>query len=743
MASIGKIARRTFLVGAAAVVGGVAVGAYVVSRPAPNPLRPGDGEAALTPFVLIRRDGITLIAPRAEMGQGTSTTWAALIAEELDVTLDQIRIEHGPPAKAYYNHAMMGLMTEGNIYDSSAFARNLGDLMGSLGRVFDMQVTGGSTSMKDGFDRMRAAGAAAREMLKAAAAEQLGLRVRDLKTEAGHVIAPSGARIPYTDLAEAAALQEPRDIALRDPRSWKILGKTQARPDVPGKATGTAQFSIDTRLPGMKFAAIRMTPTRGGMRRFDGRDAARMPGVEKVIDLGDGVAVVASNTWLAQQAVDSIEIDWGRAPYLESTEDQFKALEAAFRGEPNSSLRDEGDVSQSLPNEISAEYRVPFLAHATMEPMNATAWLDGKGLQLWVGHQAPTFLKAQAAEEAGISEDEVTVHVTLMGGGFGRRSEMDFGVIATRIAKALPGTPVQVTWSREEDMTHGFYRPGAIGRFRGAVRDGRAVLIDGDVAAPALTAPALKRWVGFAPSGPDAAVTEGSHNQPYDVPNFRMRGFTASDMPPVGFWRSVGASYNGFFFDSFMDELAHSAGADPLAFRMAMARDEWEPGFYVLEAVRDMSGWTGQTPEGVGRGVAMVYSFGTPTAVVLEVAQIDDRVRITQAWIAADPGVALDPGNIEAQLTGGLAMGLSAAIGEEITFEQGRVTQMNFPDYPPLRMPDMPQVSVRILENQPRLHGVGEVAVPPAAPALANALYDLTGTRHRSLPLNKEVSFWA
>ncbi|MFZ7093397.1 molybdopterin cofactor-binding domain-containing protein [Primorskyibacter sp. 2E233] len=742
MASIGKIARRSFLFGSLAIVGGAAFGAWYVTKPAPNPLDPKDG--ALNPFVMINADGITLIAPHAEMGQGTHTTWAALLAEELDVTLDQVRVIHGPPAQAYYNSALMseGLPNKG--YDASGFQHSLAEAMGHLGKVFSMQVTGGSTAMKDGFERMRVAGAGAREMLKEAAARRLGVDRASLSTKGGMVIAPDGTEIAYTDLAGELDGIKPPKVTLRPQSEWTVLGKPQPRIDIPGKSTGTAQFGIDTRLPGMKYAAVRMAPTRAGMKSFDGFEAGRMPGVEKVVDLGNGVAVIANNTWLAMQAVNAIPVEWDDAAYPATTEAAFAALETAFDTEPDSTMREDGN-SDEIPSGatmLEAEYRVPFLAHATMEPLNATAWFEGEKLRLWCGNQGPVFLQKACADEAGVDEADVEVNVTLMGGGFGRRGEFDYAVIATRVAKALPGTPVNVTWSREEDMTHDFYRPPAIARIKGAVQDGLPIAFDAKVSSPSIAAQALKRWMGFAPSGPDKSIVDGIFNQPYGIPNYRVHGHLADIAPPLGFWRSVGASYNGFFHESFMDELAHAAGADPMEMRLKLTRDEWLPGFFCLEAVRDMSGWTGKTPEGVGRGLAMVYSFGTPVAMVIEVKDQDGLIRLTNAWIAADPGIALDPGIIEAQLTGGMAYGLSAAIGEEITFDGGVAQQQNFPDYEPLRMSQMPPVQVQILENQERLNGIGEPGTPPAAPALANAIFDLTGKRARELPLNKTFDFY-
>ncbi|WP_323780483.1 xanthine dehydrogenase family protein molybdopterin-binding subunit [Leisingera sp.] len=741
MASIGKIARRSFLIGSAAIVGGVAFGAYYVSRPAPNPLKPAEGEAALTPFVLIDRKGITLFAPRAEMGQGVKTSWAALIAEELDVELDQVRVLHGPAAKAYYNSAFIADALPGKGYDSGNFKHSIGEALGHLGKVLNLHGTGGSTSMKDGFKRMRHAGATARETLKQAAAERLGLSRGQLSTAKGAVIAPDGTLIPYSDLAIEAAKLDPVEADLRPSNEWRLIGKSQPRLDMVEKSTGTAEFGIDVRLPGMKFAALRMNPRQGGgMKRFDAAAAAAMPGVEKVIDMGAGVAVVASNTWLAMQAVEAIEVDWGNAPYPPETDQIFARIAEAFDDAPNSVLRDDGDADQ-LPvgaTELTADYQVPYLAHATMEPMNATALLEGGKLTVWCGNQMPAFTQSKCAAEAGLDAEQVDIRTTYLGGGFGRRVEFDYAVFATRAAKAIPGVPVQLTWSRKEDMQHDMYRPGAMARMRGAVKDGTAVLMDGKVAAASPTEQAMKRLADFTPAGPDKVHVEGFFNSPYAIPNYRMAGHISDLQIPVGFWRSVGNSFNAFFVESFIDEMAHAAGTDPLEFRLDLARREWEPAAGVLEAVKEMSGWTGATPDGVGRGVALCYSFGTPVAEVIEVAEENGRIRIVKAWIACDMGQVIDPEIVKAQMFGGMAYGLSAACFGEITFSDGAAEQGNFPDYDALRMHTMPKTVVKVLETQAHMGGAGEPGTPPAAPALANALFDLSGKRARHLPLMHE-----
>ncbi|GAA6196317.1 xanthine dehydrogenase family protein molybdopterin-binding subunit [Pseudophaeobacter arcticus] len=743
MASLKKIARRSFLVGSAAILGGVAFGTYKYHQPAPNPLEPGEGKAVLNPFVFVDQSGVTLIAPRAEMGQGVRSSWAALIAEELDVDPAQVNVIHGPAAKAYYNSAMMAEALPGRGYNASDFQHSLGQIVGNFSKFLDLQVTGGSSSMKDGFTRMRLAGASARETLKEAAAQRLGVARALLETENGYVLAPGDVKLSYAELATEAAALEPQEPELRPAAQWKYIGKPVPRIDMTAKVTGTAGFGVDTRIEGMKFAAIKQNPHFGaGMRGFDASTAKDMAGVEQILDLGDAVAVVGSNTWLAQQAVEAIEVDWEPATYPKTTDAIFAEIEAAFDGSANSTMRDDGDVD-SLPDGaelIEAEYRLPYLAHATMEPMNATALYTGDALEIWAPNQGPTVVQKAAAALTGLDTEAVTVNTTFLGGGFGRRIEVDYTNRAVQIAQQLKGTPVQLTWSREEDMRHDYYRPGAIGRYRAAVKDGKAVMVHGKIAAQSTTQEGAGRMLGLPMSGPDKGHVDAAFNQPLAIPNFRVEGYIAKPMIPVGFWRSVAASFNGFFSDSIIDEMAHKAGRDPLEFRLELARAEWEPAAKVLETVRDMSGWTGTTPAGIGRGVALAYSFGTPVAQVIEVADRDGDIAITKAWIAADLGLVVDPQNTEAQLFSGLAYGLSAACFGEITFDNGAVEQENFPDYDAMRMPSMPSVEVAVLQQQKHMGGAGEPGTPPAAPALTNALFDLTGKRARELPLNKQFS---
>lgn len=746
MASWKTITRRSFLVLGAAFLGGAAFGVYKVAEVPANPLVPGPDGMPLNPWVIINADGITVIAPRAEMGQGISTTLAALVAEELDVDWDQVRVLHGPPAQAYYNAGFVARMSNEPDFRLSQQPRSHNAILAAVPKIFSMQLTGGSTGAIGGYVQMRLAGAGAREALKAAAARRLGVAPDTLRTESGKVI---GAQtFTYAELAAEAADLVPEDVALRDPSTWRYVGTSMPRLDMVAKSTGTETFGIDIVLPGMKFATVRMNPRRGGaMTSFDPAAALALPGVEQVVGLGNGIAVIASNTWTAIQAAQLVDVQWGEADYPADTAAMLTRIEAAFATEPDSRLRDEGDVEAELAkgDVIEAEYRVPFLAHASMEPLNATAWVKADGsVEVWCGNQAPIMTRDAIAGALRIGSDRVTLHTPVMGGGFGGRTDPVPAVLAARVAAAMPDTPVKLTYSREEDMGQDFYRPAAIARLSGRVENGKATALWGRTAAPSATRSALTRLIGFAPPGPDRATVEGGFDQPYGLPHYRYDGHVADLTVPLGFWRSVGNSMNAFFLESFIDELAHAAKADPLTFRLELMRDTHAPSATLLETVREMSGWDGLKRPGFGRGVAFCYSFGTPVAQVIEVEQTPGGIRMTRAWIACDPGLAMDPSIVEAQMTGGMVFGLSAAVQEEITFADQAVVQQNFPDHDALRMHATPRFEVRVLQNNGsfgHIGGVGEPGTPPAAPALANALFDLTGTRARELPLNKTFAF--
>ncbi len=749
MSRLGKYTRRGFIIASVAVAGGVAFGVRTYRAQLENPLLAGlgSGEAALTQYIKITGDGISIITPRAEMGQGIHTMLASLVAEELDVELDQIRTEHGPPSPAYYNG---GVVEEGFPFPSTdngaiaEFARAQRDIPAVF---LGYQITGGSTSTHDAYDRMRRAGAVARETLKAAAAARTGLDPAQLTTEAGAVVLPDGNRISYTDLAaEAAAIDLADAPDLRARSAWRILGKSQDRLDVVDKSTGRAIYAIDVRLPGMRFGALRRSPHIGGaMRSFDPSAALAMEGVDAVIDIGDGVVAVASDTWTAMQALDAVTFDWDPPSFPADTAGHYETIAAAFQpAQLDSRQRDDGDVEAALAGAevIEGEYRAPYLAHATMEPMSAAAFMQDGALQIWTGTQGPTVARREAALAAGLEEDAVTITTTLLGGGFGRRGEMDFVQIAARLAVQMEGTPVLLTYPRAEDTSRGPYRPAAMSRFRAAIKDGVPLAVDISTASPSIMSGMSARGGSPAPIpsfAPDFTLTQALWDQPYGIENYRTTGYKSDPLLPVSFWRSVGASQNSFFHECMMDELAVAAGRDPVEMRLELLTDA--PSRAVLEAVAEMASWGTPPAAGRARGVAFALAFGVPTAQIVEIEETPDGIMVRDVWIAADVGVALDPRNLDAQLISGVNFGLSAAIGEEITLTDGVVDQSNYHDYQVLRMYQAPRIHTRILENQPHIRGIGEPGTPPTAPALANAVFALTGQRLRALPLGRSVVF--
>ena len=486
---MGKILRRTFLISTAAIAGGVAFGAYKLNQTYPNPLEgnTAEGEETFNPYIKITKDNqITIMIPRAEMGQGVATTLAALVAEELDVEMASIKTELAPASYAYYNSAMLADGAPLAHYNRSMLANIMRSSMAGLGKLLGLQVTGGSSAIADAFDKLREAGATARETLKLAAETKSGAAIDQMKTENGKVILPDGKSFTYGELAEAAAkLSPPKSVSLRDPSKWKILGKSVPRTDIVAKSTGAPLFGIDVDLPDMVYATVRMNPRLGGgMIKFNGDKAKKVKNVIDVIDMtapeneafGGGFAVIATNTWAAFQGADAVEVEWDKPPYPNETKEIMGVIETALKEGDGDNLRDDGDVDLSFAdapreNIVEAEYRVPYLAHATMEPMNATAQLKNGRLDIWTGTQAPTLVRADCASEAGVEELNTFVHSTYLGGGFGRRGEVDFPRYAARIAKHTKDRPVKVTWTREEDMTHDTYRPASISRWRARIGD--------------------------------------------------------------------------------------------------------------------------------------------------------------------------------------------------------------------------------------------------------------------------------
>ncbi|MBO9478994.1 xanthine dehydrogenase family protein molybdopterin-binding subunit [Shimia sp. R11_0] len=745
MGKVGKIARRSFLIGAAAVAGGVAFGVYKVRTPYENPLKNdlADGAATFNPWVVIDGNGITLITPHGDKGQGVAHAQAALIAEELDVEFGQFQIDFGKPDKAYWNRALAADGAPFMATDESFAAEATRGVMGGMMKLLGMQLTGGSTAMPDSFDKLREAGAVARETLKLAASTKTGVPVAQLKTAQGAVILPDGSTLAYTDLAaEAAELEPVTDIRLRAPAQWRLIGKPMNRIDMVAKSTGTLAYGIDVDIDGMVHAAVMCNPRQGGaLLSYDASAAKDMRGVQEVVEVTGGVAVIADNTWRAIQAVQAIDAEWGEAPYPAEQEDHWAAIEASFNETHlDKEWRNEGDVSAALAGgkAVEAEYRVPYVAHAPLEPLNATVLVEDDKVTVWTGHQIPRMLQDLVAKITGHSAAQVDLVNHFMGGSFGHRLEFKHVELAAEIANQMRGTPVKLTYSREEDFAHDYPRHIGMARGSGAVKDGKVIAMDLEVATPSVVASQMGR-AGVTVPGPDMQIAAGAWNNPYGLENFRMRAYRAPELAPVSSWRSVGASAGGFFFDSLLDELIHEAGADPLEERIRLMQHDVSR--KVLEAVGEMSNWGSPLGPNKGRGIAFVESFGVPTAEVIEVTNTEDGITIDKVWVAADVGTVIDPVNFENLVQGGVVFALGHAMNSEITYSDGMAEQANYWDAEGMRMMQCPEIMVRGLENGAAVRGVGEPPIPPAAPALANAIFAATGQRIRELPLYHHVDF--
>ncbi len=755
MGKIAKYTRRGFLGLGLAAAGGLAVGYYYYKKPYPNPLPDtlAEGDFSFTPYVIIGSDNaITIITPRAEMGQGIHTTLAALVAEELGVDMDQITAEHGPAAAAYFNGAMLREGAPFPFFEDGFIAETARGAMGVLGKFLALQVTGGSSATIDAFEKMREAGATARAVLLEAAAKRWGVEASSLITERAEVINPSGVRLTYGELAaEAAKLTLPNPPALKDPSSWRILGKSQPRVEVREKVTGAPIYGIDVQLPDMLYATVAMSP-RFGVKAKSADKAAAMAvqGVLNVVDVstttGHGFGIIASNTWAAFEGARALAPEWETANYPADTAGLKVLWTEALNREASFTLGGTGDPETALQgaDAIEASYSLPYLAHTTMEPMNATAQFKDGRLTLWLGTQGPGIAAMATATLLGIETDDVEVITTRLGGGFGRRTEVDVPLYAAAIAAQTGGKPVKVTWTREEDIRHDTYRPMAQARLRATLKDGMPEALDYRVAAPSINKSVMARTfpdLGGG-AGPDRSILDGSFDQPLSWPHARFAAHQVDTDIPVGFWRSVGNSINGFVHEGFLDELAMAGGQDPLAMRLAMMKDpRHAPARAALKKVAEMADWGPALPNGVGQGIAHTLSFGTWVAEVVRVDMRSGAVKIDKIWAVADPGLVLDPANFEAQITSGIIYGLSAAIGQEITFAEGRVEQENFYDYDALRMAGVPPIEVKLLENSPRMGGAGEPGTPPIAAALGNAIFAASGQRLRALPFGNEVEF--
>lgn len=742
------IARRTFLVGSAAVAGGVAFGYWKLKQPYPNPLLKHlpEGHTPLGDYVLLGPDGVTLITPRGEMGQGVQSAIAMLLAEELELPWEEIKFAAGPPGKAYYNRAIAEDTMPISPFDEGTMAKLMRGAVPLVGKLLAMQVTGGSSAMPDHFERMRVVGAIARETLKRAAAQTWATKGESLRAKDGKILGTGGQSIAYADLAGSLALvQVPDEVALKPKEQWRYIGKSMPRLDIPPKVKGTAMFSGDFRPKGLVFAALRLNPFRaGGFESYDDKAALAIPGVSKVIEIDAGLAVIAVDSWSAMKGAQALSVQWKKASYPQTTQGHYEACLASLDGEPQNTARDEGNCDKALGSDetLSAEYRAPYLAHACMEPVNATVRWDqgeGGGLEMWVGHQTPTDILDILKKKFQLNPDQAKIHVQYMGGGFGRKLESDYCDYAIQVARAMPGVPVQVFFSRSEDLQNDFYRPIAVGRAQGLVKDKKIHALDLQVAAVSIMDSMMDRNSDLTVPGPDSTITMTLNYQPYQIRHYRCRGYRVSNLLPVASWRSVGASQNAFFHESMMDELITGAGLDPLAARMDLIQEPTCKA--VLRAVGKLSRWGSPLPKHRARGLAFWVSFGVPCAQVVEIEQQERGIRVVKVYAVVDPGIAIDPQNVEAQLFSAINFGLGSAMFNEITVQGGRVKQSNFHDFAPLRMYQSPEFELRVLQDNPHVRGMGEPGVPPAAPALANAIFALTQKRLREMPFSKSVQF--
>jgi len=739
--------RRRFLLAGTAVGGGLLIG-YGVSRPrdllGSSATLPAEaGETSLNAWIKIATDGaVTVAIPRAEMGQGIYTALAMLLAEELDVPWAQVHCIQAPVDKVYANVVMFAAGAPFDPEDDGFIANSGRWTFERLGRVLGIQATGGSSSVRDGWITMRAAGAAARDMLLRAGAARMAVATDQCRTENGEVLhAASGRSIAYGELAgDAARLDPAKNLKYKAAAEYKLIGHSVPRVDVPGKVTGAAEYAIDVRPPGLVYAAVKANPVFGGkLVSIDDANARAMPGVIEVVSLDNAVIVIADSYWRARQALAKVDIEFDDGV---NANFDMTALDAIVKNafeDSGSAYEDSGDARSKIDAAATvhdAEYSAPLLAHACMEPINCTVLVSDTHCEIWSGNQAPTLFRNAAADLTGLAKDNIVLHTTLMGGGFGRRAEIGVLHQAIPAAMAVRGRPVQLIWSREEDMRHDVYRPPAAVRFQATLTaDGRIEAWHNRIVSPSVTQAMLKRTYPSLPTGgPDKTNAEGAAFLPYRVADRRVEHI-AVDLPvPVGYWRSVGHSFNAFFTECFMDELAVAADQDPIEFRLAhldgRAREK-----RLLRLLAQRSGWGRPTVPGRARGVALHESFGSIVGQVAEVEIIDGAVKVHRVVCVIDCGFAVHPDNVVAQMESGIIFGLTAALHGEITINDGTIEQSNFPDYRILKLAESPHIETNVINSGAPLGGVGEPGTPPIAPAVANAVSTLTGKRVRQLPI--------
>ena len=716
MNSMMEISRRNFLKNTALIGGGLVV-AFVI----PGANRFTQAESATdTPFApnaflrIASDDSVTVLLAHSEMGQGVWTGLSMLIAEELDADWSKIRVEHAPAAPAY------GLPAFGG-----------------------MQMTGGSTSTWMEFDRYRQAGATARVMLIEAAAKRFGMAPSDIRTEQGEVIAGEH-RVRYGELANEAGqlpLPDPASIKLKEAKDWKVIGKPTKRLDTPEKITGRARFGMDVQFDGLLTAMVARSPVFGGtVKSFDDTAAMAVPGVRKVVQVPTGVAVVAEHFWAAKRGRDALEVDWDPGPHAElDSEELLKAFRklAATQGTSATQAGDAVGTLAKAAKTIIAEYSVPYLAHAPMEPLNCTVKLTADKCEIWTGTQFQTLDQQLAAKITGLKPEQVEIHTTFLGGGFGRRANptSDFVSEAVQVAKAAQA-PVKTVWAREDDVRGGYYRPAYLHQARigldasGMPLAWKHVLVGQSILAGTPFEATLVK------DGIDHTSVEGVADSPYikGLANHQVDLHSPNTGIPVLWMRSVGHSHTAFVMESLIDELATAADKDPVEYRRILLKDHPRH-LGALNLAVEKAGWGTPLPEGHALGVAVHESFGSYIAQVAEVSQDNLAIRVHRVVCAVDCGIAVNPAGIAAQMESGIAFGLSSTLHSKLTIKDGRVMQSNYHDYQVLRLNEMPSVEVHIVPSTDKPGGIGETGVPPIAPAVANAVFALTGQRLRELPL--------
>lgn len=733
--------RRTFLITGGVVGGGLLVGLggfnyYVNKRLSEfSGIGMGDGDS-LNAFVRIGPDNtITLAIPRTEMGQGVYTSLPQLIAEELEADFSKIAVVH-PQAESPYTNFFMAGMNPVDFEKGLTFMQKIFSLVPNI-------LTGGSTSVRDAYGYYRRMGAMAREMLVAAAARGWNISPDNCHAENSVVTnTKTSEKKTFGELASDAAKEKaPDNPRLKDKSAFKLVGKSVNRLDIPDKVTGRAIFGLDVRIPDMKYAVIRHPSHVGGkitaIKNID--KVQSMPGVVKVIQIEEGAVVVASDTWHARMATDALELEEVANPTTGHL-DAIPTLKDALKGKPGKVWEDEGnidDVISKADKVLEAEYVVPYLAHACMEPLNCTVQVKGDTAEVWTGNQSITFVLNGVSDGAGVSKGKIKTNITYLGGGFGRRSETDFVLKAAKIARQMPGVPVQLVYTREEDMKNDYYRPAVISQLKGALDDKKILGWKKKVGTQGALSQLFERNIPLMPmkAEDDQSTTEGLMALPYRM-GAAYTDVTCVDLPVnVGTWRSVGHSHNAFFSESFMDECADALGRDPYELRRELLRDA--PRYLaVLERVAKLSNWN-EKVDGKFKGIAIHESFGSIVGEVAEISLSGKKIKVENVSCVIDCGKTVNPRIIESQMQSGIVYGLTAALYGEISIKDGKIVQSNFPNYQMVVMNTMPHIEVHIMDSDDWPGGVGEPGTPPIAPALTNAIFAASGERIRTLPLNK------